>query len=175
MTAFAIGRPSPNEYSEYHQLYISKVPDGQIMTILRDQLDEAITLFKTIPESKGDYRYEPGKWTLKEVIGHLSDGERIMAYRALRFARNDQTPLPGFEQDDYIPYSNSNECSLADLINEFATLRESTLTMFKNFSNDSWERVGTASGNRVSVRGMAYIIAGHLEHHLRIIREKYLA
>jgi hypothetical protein len=127
-----------------------------------------------VPEEKLSYRYAEGKWTIKEIMAHLIDDERIYAYRALRFARNDQTELPGFDQDDYAIESAANERSLDDLLEEFAAVRRSTIALFNSFDERVWTRSGVASGNVMSVRAAAYHIAGHELRHLNIIKERYL-
>jgi len=174
MTSITINRPEPGEYSPYHGAYISLVPEGNIVSTLRQQGDEYVQLFHSIPESKGNSSYQSGKWTIKEVLGHIIDTERIMAYRALRFARNDESPLPGFEQDDYIRFGNFNERTVADLASEFRQVRDANLTMVEHFDQDAWNRAGTASNNRITVRALAYILAGHAAHHVQILRTRYL-
>jgi hypothetical protein len=127
-----------------------------------------------LSEEQGNSRYEPGKWSIKELVGHINDAERIFGYRALRIARGDQTPLPGFEQDDFIAGANFDACTLADLTTEFELIRRSNLAMFKQLGDEAWVRRGTASDNTISVRALAYIIAGHEVHHLNILRSRYL-
>jgi uncharacterized damage-inducible protein DinB len=126
------------------------------------------------PESDGDLRYAPGKWSLKEVLGHINDTERIMSYRALRISRGDTTPLAGFEQDDYVRNGPFARCTLADLIEEYIAVRRATVSLFRNLDEVAWTRRGKASENEVTVRALAYIIAGHELHHRRIVEEKYL-
>jgi|SRR5581483_7272340 len=169
-----VDRPSPSEYNPHYEQYIRLVPEKDVISTLKQQESEYVEFFQSIPESQGQHAYEPGKWTIKEVIGHIIDTERIMAYRALWFARNDQAPLPGFEQDDFMRYSNFNNVSIADLAAEFSHLRKSNVYMFEGFGDDVWERTGVASNNKVTVRALAYIVAGHVAHHAQILRAKYL-
>ena len=129
---------------------------------------------RSIPSEKGDYRYAPGKWSIKELLGHVIDGERIFAYRALRFGRNDQTALNGFEQDDYVAAGAFDKRELSDLIDEFEEVRRATIHLFRGFDETAWTRRGVASENEVSVRALAYIIAGHELHHMGVLRERYL-
>ena len=166
--------PDTTEYPEYYGRYISQVPQGDIVTTLEQERDAVLALLGGIPAEKADFRYAPGKWSLKEVLGHVTDTERIFAYRALRFARNDKTPLPGFEQDDYMPYANFAQRELSDLAREFEHVRQASLFLFRNLDAAAWERRGTASGGEFTVRAMAYITAGHEIHHRRIIETKYL-
>ena len=126
------------------------------------------------PESDGDFRYAPGKWSLKDVLGHINDTERIMSYRALRIARADQTPMEGFEQDDYVRNAPFAQLSLSDLIEDYIAVRRATISLFRNLDEAAWTRRGVASKNEVTVRALAYVIAGHELHHRKIIEEKYL-
>lgn len=167
-------KPAADEYAPYYGKYVTLINDDDIVTALAAQLDATIGCLRGLSEAQGDQAYEPGKWTIKELLGHIIDTERIFAYRALRIARGDQTPLPGFEQDDYIAHANFNHATLADLATEFELVRQANLAMFKQFSDEAWLRRGTASDNPVSVRALAYIIAGHEVHHLNILRSRYL-
>ena len=167
-------RPAPDEYAPYYGRYIAAVPDGSIVETLRDQIGETVAFLGSLPEAKGDHRYEPGKWSVKEVIGHLIDSERVFSYRALRFARRDETPLPGFEQDDYVPAGAFGKRTLRDLADEFRTVREATLLLYRHLDEEALSRSGIASENRMSVRALAWCIAGHERHHIQVIRERYL-
>lgn len=167
-------KPETDEYASYYGKYISLIDDDDIVAALEGQLDATVACLRGLSEEQGNSRYEPSKWSIKELVGHINDAERIFAYRAMRIARNDQTPLPGFEQDDYIAGANFDACTLADLTTEFELIRRSNLAMFKQFSNEAWVRRGTASDNTISVRALAYIIAGHEAHHLNILRTRYL-
>jgi len=170
-----MSRPEKSEYAEYYDRYISLVEENDIVAVLEKQHDELVDFFKKIVEEKSFYAYAEGKWTIKEVIGHLTDGERIFAYRALRISRDDKTPIEGFEQDGYIENSNFNNTSLSELTDELLLNRRANLILFKNLSDEAWRRMGTASNNPVSVRALAYIAAGHIRHHLKILNERYLA
>ncbi len=138
------------------------------------QLEETLTLLRNIPESQADFRYAPDKWGIKELVGHVIDTERIFAYRALRFARNDKTNLPGYEQDDYVRNASFDSCSLAQLASELEAVRRSTIFLFSHLDGDAWMRKGMANDAEVSVRALAYIIAGHELHHREMLRGKYL-
>ena len=167
--------PEKNEYGEWFAGYVSLVPEKDILAALTSQIEEFQQLAASILEEKGAFSYADGKWTIKELLGHLNDGERIFAYRALRIARGDQTPLSGFEQDDYIAAGRFNSRTLADLIEEFVLLRRSNIKLFENLEDAAWLLMGKASGNPNSVRAVAYIMAGHVRHHLNILRHRYLA
>jgi hypothetical protein len=174
MPHLTLERPPATEYAPYQAGYVASVPDGDIFEILSRQGAEFPALLHSLGEARGSHRYAPGKWTVKEMIGHVNDTERVFSYRALRFARGDETPLPSFEQDQYVPMGNFNARTLASLADEFANLRRATLDLYYHLDTDALARRGTASGFVVSVRAMAYVIAGHVAHHERILREKYL-
>ena len=170
-----IPKPEPNEYAPYVSMYIDLLPDdGMVLKHLEDNLRATTEFMRAVPEEKLSYRYAEGKWTIKEIIAHLIDDERIYVYRALRFARNDQTELPGFAQDDYAVESGANERSLDNLLDEFATVRRSTIALFNSFDDRVLTRSGVASGNVMSVRAIAYHLAGHELRHINIIKERYL-
>ena len=166
--------PSPTEYPEYYGRYVSQVPPGNILDTLQQGLDTTLALLAGASPAQADFRYAADKWSLKEVVGHITDTERIFTYRALRFARNDKTPLPGFEQDGYMLHANFARRELSDLAREFEHVRQATLSLFRNLDAAAWERQGTASGGEVTVRALAYITAGHEIHHRKIIAAKYL-
>jgi hypothetical protein len=168
-------KPETNEYAPYYEKYISLVPGDDITATLAAQVENTLALLRTIPENKGLHAYAPGKWTIKQMLGHVIDTERIMAYRALCIGRGDRTPFPGFEQDDYVMNTDFNLRTLAELTEEFAQVRQANLHLFKHFSDAEWRRLGTASDNPVSARALAYIIAGHELYHGALLREKYLA
>jgi uncharacterized damage-inducible protein DinB len=174
MTELTINKPEETEYVPYYGRYISLVPDGEIITVLSEQIDETLALLRSIPESEGGFRYAPGKWSIRELVGHLIDSERIFTYRALCFARNDQTPLPGFEEDEYVRNASFNDRSLSELAEELESVRKSTMFMFKHLDKEAWKRRGTANQSEVSVRALAYIMAGHELHHRGILRDRYL-
>lgn len=169
-----ISRPAPNEYDPYYGRYIALVPEGDILAILSQQIDPTLALLHGISEAQSLTRYAPRKWSIKEVLGHLCDAERIMSYRALRIGRGDQTPIPGFEQDDYINGANFDARPWLDLLSEFELIRAATLALFRGFETPATERLGTANNAAVSVRALAYIIVGHERHHMNIVRERYL-
>ncbi len=166
-------RPKPGEYSPYYDRYISLIPGTDIVGTLASQFPKTVALLSARSEEDGELRYAPGKWSVKEALGHLIDTERIMAYRALRIARNDSTPLAGFEQDDYVRDGPYSELRLADLIEEFKAVRGATLALFRNLRAGDWKRQGVANKNDITVRALAYIIAGHELHHRNIIEERY--
>jgi hypothetical protein len=168
-------KPESDEYAPYYKTYVSLVPENDIVATLEKQLQEVSAMLKARSEVDGESRYAPGKWSVKEVLGHLIDAERVFAYRALRIARNDKTPLAGFEQDDYVQYACCAQRSLADLIEEYVSVRKATLSLFRGLDEAAWVRRGIANKNEVSVRGIAYIIAGHELHHKKILQEKYFA
>lgn len=174
MTAAITKRPESSEYPPYTEGYISRVPDGDIVATLGKQLEDTLALINSIPEARGEWRYAEGKWSVKELIGHVIDGERIFAYRALRFARGDQTPLSGFEQDDYVRGAAFDKLSLGDLAQEYEYVRRATMSLFKNLDEEAWGRRGSANQNAVSVRALAFMIAGHERHHVEILRTRYL-
>ncbi len=167
-------RPEKNEYAAYYETYVSLVEETDIVAVLENQIAEMQNLFAEITEEKAAFAYAEGKWTIKNLVGHLSDGERIFAYRALRFARADETALPGFEQDGYIENANFDRVSLADLVEEFILLRRANLLFFKNLPVEAWTRGGAASDNFVSVRAIAYIMVGHVRHHINVLKTRYL-
>jgi hypothetical protein len=167
-------KPDATEYDSSYGNYISLVPDGDIAAILRAQQQETLALLRTISEEKAGYAYAPGKWTIKQLMGHLIDSERIFSYRALRIGRNDKTPIPGFEQDDYVANATFNMRTFASLIEELTTVRQATLSLFEHFTEREWLLRGTANGKEISTRALAYIIAGHEKHHIGVLRARYL-
>lgn len=167
-------RPDASEYAAYYSGYISQVPDGDVVTMLGAQITETLALLRTIPEARATHRYAPGKWSIKEVVAHISDTERIMVYRALRIARGDQTPLPGFEQDGYIAVGRFDRFPLRDLVDELGAVRQATLHFMRSLDDEACARRGTASGFEVTPRALAYIVAGHERHHMSILRSRYL-
>lgn len=169
-----MNRPEPSEYAEYYERYVSLVTDGDIATTLVDQPAEIRSVLADVPEEKGVFAYADGKWTIKELLSHVIDGERIFAYRALRISRGDKTPIEGFEQDDYIATSNANNRTFKDLIDEFALERQANLHLVNNISDAASQQMGTASEKPVSARAIAYIMAGHVRHHIDILKERYL-
>ena len=167
-------RPDETEYAPHYAKYVARVPDGDIVATLDGQLGALLGLFGTLSEKQGGHAYAPGKWTIKELLGHVIDAERIFAYRAMRIGRNDSTPLPGFEQDEYVANANFNARTLSSLVEEFTAVRQASLQLFKHFSEEEWQRRGTASGKEVSARALAYVVAGHALYHAEILKSRYL-
>jgi len=168
-------RPDPSEYAPYQKAYLDLVPEGDILQCLERQLLETVALFENLPESRGDHAYAPDKWTLKEVLGHIADTERVLSYRALRVARGDTIPLPAFDQDSWARHAAWARHSVAVLLEEMRAVRQATLSLFRSLEESALLRHGrTDSGNPFTVRAVPYIVAGHERHHLRIVRERYL-
>ncbi len=178
-SAAAYVRPQPGECAPYYDRYISLVhhnqtPGNDILAALEDQRRQMLLLLCGRAEADGDFRYAPDKWSLKEVLGHINDTERIMSYRALRISRGDATPIEGYEQDDYVRNGPFAHRPLADLIEDYIAVRRATVSLFRNLDEPAWSRRGVANKNEVTVRAFAYLIAGHELHHRRILEEKYL-
>ena len=167
-------RPGPDEFAPYYGRYITRVRDGQIVATLREQLGDTLGLLRAIPESRGGHRYAEGKWSIRECIGHMSDTERVFAYRAMRFARDDRTALPGFDENAFVANSAFDQRTLSSLADEFEAVRRATVALFDPLTPDELLRRGTASDNPVSVRALAWIIAGHELHHREILATRYL-
>ncbi len=167
MTHVNPGRPGDGEYVPYYGTYIQKVPDGDILDILDRQIGETVAALSTITAEQEAWRPAPGEWNLREIVGHLSDAERVFAFRAFWFARNDPTPLPGMDPDGFMAGANFADRSLADLVAEFAAVRRASMTLIRSLDAAAWARGGVADGNPISVRALAYIIAGHELHHAR--------
>jgi len=174
-TPVIIGRPEASEHLPYYEKYIKLVENADIVGALQEQMIQTQALLSAVGEAKGDFRYAPDKWNVKEVLGHLIDTERIMAYRALRIARNDATPIEGFEQDDYVRNAPHRNCRVKDLAGEFATVREASVFLFRSLDAEAWMRRGIANRAEITVRALAYIIAGHELHHRKMLVEKYLS
>ncbi len=174
MSATAPARPESGEYSPYYEKYVSLVPDSDLVGTLERQGAETLALLRGLPEERGAHRYEPGKWSIRQLVGHVIDGERLFSYRALAFARGDLQALPGMEQDEWMAGADFDARTLASLADEFEAVRASTIHLFRHLSPEAWARRGTASGNEVTVRALAYVIAGHEAHHFKILRERYL-
>jgi hypothetical protein len=170
----AIERPGTDEYNDYYAGYVNRVPDGDIMTILADSQAEAERLLSELSADQADFCFAPGEWTIKEVVGHLVDAERAFGYRAFAFSRNEASPLPGFEQDDYVREGNLGARALPDLLEELSLLRRANLIAFRYITPEASHRRGIASDNPVTVRALVYILAGHTLYHLEDLREKYL-
>jgi uncharacterized damage-inducible protein DinB len=170
----AATKPAPTEHHPEFSKYVTLVGEGDIVHTLEQQIENSLSVLRTIPSDKANFRYAPDKWSVKELLGHLIDSERIFSYRALTFARNDQTPLPGYEQNDYVRDADFDKRNLADMAEEFATVRRATIQLFRPLNETEWLRHGKANENDVSVRALAYIIAGHELHHMGVLRSCYL-
>ena len=170
-----ITRPEPGEYAAYFHRYISLVSGNDILTTLESQRRQTLLLLSGRDEADGDFRYAPDKWSAKEVLGHVCDTERIFAYRALRISRGDSTPLAGFEQDDYIRNGPFAQRPLAEIIEDYIAVRRASISLLRNLDEQAWQRRGVANNNEVTVRAIAYTMAGHELHHRRILEEKYFA
>jgi len=168
-----IGRPDTAGIAPHFVGYIDKVTESDPVAVLATQIDVTIGLLRGLSEPDALKRYAPGKWSVKEVVGHLTDTERILAYRALRIARGDETPLPGFDENAYIPPAKFDARSLADLLADLRTVRTASLALFKSFDADAWRRRGTASGKPISVHALGYIIPGHERHHVEVLKTRY--
>jgi DinB superfamily len=167
-------RPEAGEYAPSFAAYIDRIADDEdIVPVLVTQLDQTLPRLARIPEARGDYRYAPGKWSIKEIVGHLCDTERVFAYRALRVGRGDTTPLPSFDDQAYVAEVRAGDRTLADLAAEWGDVRRATIALFRNLPAEAWQRRGTASDQPISVRALAYIIAGHVRHHLQTLEERY--
>jgi uncharacterized damage-inducible protein DinB len=173
-TTTVLARPEAGEYAPYYAGYISQVPEGDVVELLRAQIRETMELLGGILEERGGHRYAPGKWSIREVVGHMADVERIMAYRALRIARGDRTPLPGFDENAYVPAANFDARTLDSLAREYVTVRRATVAFLETLDAEAAARRGTVNNLEVTVRALAYIIAGHERHHVNILRERYL-
>jgi uncharacterized damage-inducible protein DinB len=171
----SIPRPAATEHHEYYGKYIAKVPEGDLLSILTDQARETVALVRGLSDEQANHAYAPGKWSIKEVIGHISDAERVFAYRALTVARNDKTPLPSFDENAWAADSNAGSRPLSDLLDEFQAVRAATIQLARGLEPDALARIGTASGNPVSPRALLYIAAGHERHHVDLLRERYLS
>ncbi len=171
----ALQKPSKDEYAPYYEKYISLLPEGDIIAILEQQIGPTLALLRGLDDLQGLKRYAEGKWSVKEVVGHLIDSERVFAYRALRFARNDQTELPGYEQDDFIHNSNFDAVPMADLAAELEHVRRANVLMFRSLEEQAWSRRGIANEDVASVRAIAHMIAGHELHHVSVLKGRYLS
>ncbi len=174
MESLVISKPDENEHDPYYRRYIDLVHSNDILKTLSIQIDGSLALLRSIPSSKSLFRYAPDKWSVNQVVGHIIDSERVFAYRALTFARNDKTSLPGFEQEDWVRGSSFDSFALAELISEFEGVRRSNIYFFQHLTADEWLRQGKANNAGISVRALAYIIAGHELHHIHILKTKYL-
>ncbi len=167
-------RPAPADFPPHFAGYVEKVPDGDVIEALIGGAEIMAALLHDVDDERANFAYAPGKWTLKEVLLHCADAERIFAYRALRIARGDQTPLPGWDENAYAPMSGAPARSLDSLLDELESVRNATVTLFEGLPADAWDRKGISNGKEVTVRALAWICAGHLLHHLGILQERYL-
>jgi hypothetical protein len=174
MTKVESGRPETSEYAEYYGKYTGRIPGTNVLPVLEQQLESTLALFRKIDERKAEFQYAPGKWSIKQLVGHIIDTERVFAYRALVFSRNDTTALPGFDQDKWAEQSNFSGLTMAEITAEFEAVRRATIALFRNVEPAAWNRKGTANGKEVTVRALAFITAGHLDHHLEILKSRYL-
>ncbi|NHC39038.1 DinB family protein [Bacillus sp. MM2020_1] len=167
-------RPLASEYPEYYKPYVNLVPEGDLLTLLKETLVKTIELFESLSEEDVLFRYADNKWSIKEVLGHMADTERIMSYRLLRVGRGDQTALAGFDENDYVQGSQVNILPIKNILEDFIATRKATLTLIQNLPDEAWANIGFANNTEVTARAIAYIIAGHALHHFNIITEKYL-
>jgi hypothetical protein len=174
MSTLSIPRPQADEHLEYYSRYIAQVPDGDLLSMLRDQAIDTVALLRGVPREREDHAYAPGKWTIKEVVGHVTDAERVFAYRALTFARSPGSSLPGFDENAWVPGGNFAARTLADLVEEFQVVRAATVQLARHFDDETLKCRGIANGHEISVRALLYIIAGHERHHVALLRERYL-
>lgn len=165
-------RPETTEYAEFYKNYIALVPEGPILDFLARQPGEYRRLLAGVSDAEGITPTAPGKWSIKQILGHICDTERVISYRALRFARGDQTELPGFEQDDFVREAGSNSRSVQDLLAEFENIREATIALFSSLPPGADTRAGLANGNHLSVRALAYVAAGHAQHHYEMLKTR---
>jgi hypothetical protein len=171
--ALVIARPESGEYAPYYERYISLIEDNDILATLDRQRREMVLLLSGLSEEQGDFRYAPEKWSAKQVLGHVCDTERVFAYRALRISRSDATPMEGFEQDDYVKNGPFARHVIAEVIEDYIAVRRATISLLRSLEEAAWSRRGVANKNEVTVRALAYTIAGHEAHHRRILEEKY--
>jgi hypothetical protein len=169
-----LGRPQPNEAASYYSLYIDRITSDDIVAVLATQLDETLVLLSQITEEQSLHRYAPEKWSRRELLGHVNDTERVFTFRALWFARGFQDSLPSFDQEVAFKAAGSDNISWASHVDEFRVIRSATLAFFRNLPPDAWLQHGLASDSSVTVRALAYIVAGHVSHHLAILRERYV-
>lgn len=170
-----MNRPTESEYPADYQSYIDQVSESDILPVLRAQMDELDVLLGRVEPQQETFRYAEGKWSIREIVGHLIDGERVFGYRAFCIARGEQQSLPGFDQDDYMVTSHYDKIELEDLLSELRLIRLGNIAMFRTLDEEAWSRMGVANNNSVSVRALAFGMAGHARHHMNVLRERYLA
>jgi DinB family protein len=169
-----MNRPNETEYAPYYQGYVNQVSENEILPVLRAQMDDLDVLLERVAPENETYRYAEGKWSIREMVGHLIDGERVFGYRAFSIARGEQQNLPSFDQDEYMLTAPYHQIELEDLLSELRLIRLGNIAMFRTLDEESWSRVGTANASEVSVRAIAFIMAGHVRHHMNVLRERYL-
>ena len=170
-----MNRPIESEYASFYQGYIDQVSENEILPVLRSQMDDLDVLLDKVTPEKETYAYAEGKWSIRELIGHLIDGERVFGYRAFCIGRGEKQNLPGFDQDDYMLTAPYNQIDLEDLLSELRLIRLGNMAMFRTFDEESWSRVGNANGSPVTARALAFVMAGHVRHHMNVLRERYLS
>ncbi len=169
-----MSKPDLEKIPTFYRGYVDLVPEGALMPLLMESRDQFLAMIQEVPEEKGAYAYAEDKWTIKEMVGHICDAERVFGYRALRFGRADMTDLAGFEQDDYVQNSRANELSMEELSREFTNVRNATIDLYNGFDEKALGRFGSANGFRLDVNSLGYIVIGHLYHHMRILEAHYL-
>jgi hypothetical protein len=170
-----MNRPTPTEYAPYYEGYISQVSESDIMPVLRSQMDELDVLLEHVAPEQETFRYAEGKWSIREIVGHLIDGERVFGYRVFCIARGEQQDLPGFDQNDYMATAPYDQIELEDLLSELRLIRLGNIAMMRTLNEEAWARMGSANNNQVTVRALVFIMAGHLRHHMNVLRERYLS
>ena len=168
-----VGHPDPAEYAPANASYVGNVTEDDVVAALEAQTRETAALLARVDDEKAAYRYAPEKWSVKQIVGHITDGERVFGYRALAIARGDQASLPGFDENDYMRNADFDRRSLRELAEDYVAARQATLSMFRGFSDEAWQRRGTANNAGVTVRAIAHIVLGHERHHLKVLRERY--
>lgn len=169
----ASGRPEESEYAPFYARYVALVPGEDALPALEQQPQELRALAAAVPLERESFRYAPGKWSIRQVVGHMTDGERVFGHRAFCFSRGEQAPLPSFDENEYVARSPFEQVPLRELVDEFAAVRLANLAVLRRLSAEEWTRVGTASGKPVTVRALAYLMVGHPRHHLQILRQRY--
>jgi hypothetical protein len=169
-----LSRPETTEFAEFYAPYLARVPEADALPALEGQLAEVIPLLESISEARAGHRYAPEKWSIRQVVGHLSDAERVFAYRMFRFSRRDETPLAGFDEDHFVAHGGYDGRTLRDLTTEFMHLRGANLHMIRGFDPPALTLAGSANGHPISVRALAFIMVGHVRHHLSVLKERYL-
>lgn len=174
MTTAFNERPNDNEYASFFAGYVSLVPETDVLKVLRDQATEYKDFVSSISPEKAGFRYAPEKWSISELLGHIADAERVFSFRAMTFARGDSNALPGFDENAYVRQANFDQASMDDLMLEFLALREGNVRMLSRLNEEAWTRSGISNNNSITVRALAYIMAGHVRHHLKVMKERYL-